>query len=161
MPLGFLGQLPPSSLNALHSPIEVLRRKIAGMDLRFSTGALKIVQRTNSQLAIVFAPKQAPPELVEALTVFKNAVYQLGVKPEPNRDITNFLPHISIAHVAASYTDNIAHQQLARFLSEDLTELTDNLEMPTRVDVFEIIDAGPEHSEEPRYRALSTAEDTL
>ncbi|MEZ4871821.1 MAG: 2'-5' RNA ligase family protein [Bdellovibrionales bacterium] len=151
MTVAFLGDVPASKLNEVKTLIEELGEKLQRYPIQFENGAIRLVGRNNSQVAVAFSEESVPREVLQAMSEFKAKAHNLGLKPD-SHGLEEWLPHISIAHVRDAYFSQAGHIQISKLMVDDrVLDVMETVELPGSVRPLVVLDQPKTVPESARY----------
>jgi len=159
MTLAFAGKITEPLYGKVQAIYAEYSRKLAQIPVVLSKGALQIIGHNNSQLAIVFKTEDVPTETLRLIQEMKMELVAAGIRPDDH--LEEFMPHISIGHLAQTYSNPIAHRQLNEILSSPLLPgALSSVTLNPKPGLFEVKASELEQGDEARYVDLSSVPST-
>jgi hypothetical protein len=117
---------------------------------KLTDGSLQIIGSNNAQLGVVFDVRQISPEIASLIENLKLDLVRAGIRPD--KHLSEFLPHISFAHVRDAYHDTDAHLELHSMLGrETLPKTLQRVKISGEIQLLEVNEAPKPQQDVPRY----------
>jgi 2'-5' RNA ligase len=150
MTVTFVGKVTPEVRETVSRLVAKYAELFEKGAFKLSDGSLQIIGSNNAQLGVVFDVRQISPEVASLIENLKLDLVRSGIRPD--KHLSEFLPHISLAHVRDAYHDTDAHLELHSMLGrETLPKTLQRVKVSGELQLLEVNEAPKPQQDAPRY----------